>query len=73
MGSFIPIMLSKFGFDPARFWSLQLRKLIRISGAAPILATCMDLVGVTVACVVCNAMLFEVDVMNEGSRQGFSM
>jgi hypothetical protein len=48
-------------------------KTNEISGAAPILATCMDLVGVTVACVVCNAMLFEVETLNEGSRQNFAV
>eukprot|EP01119_Soliformovum_irregulare_P024554 TRINITY_DN8823_c0_g1_i1.p1 TRINITY_DN8823_c0_g1~~TRINITY_DN8823_c0_g1_i1.p1 ORF type:complete len:259 (-),score=56.74 TRINITY_DN8823_c0_g1_i1:98-874(-) len=44
LGALTPILLGVLGIDVA-------------SAAAPLLATCMDLVGITVACLVCSSFL----------------
>jgi len=43
-GSSVPLIMTKLNFDPA-------------SSAAPVLATCMDVIGVSVTCIVSNNML----------------
>jgi len=44
LGSFIPFMLERLGFDPAY-------------SAAPFLATIMDILGILIYCIVCTAFL----------------
>ncbi len=44
VGSFTPLLLTRMNLDPA-------------SGAAPVIATFMDIVGVFVACLVSNNLL----------------